>query len=60
MPRGGLGELAYGDRRTLTLHPDRRLADAIDAAAELAHTTPEALAVRVLADALTPRPTPSS
>lgn len=60
MPRGGLGELAYGDRRTLTLHPDRELAAALTDAAERARLPPEALAVRLLADALTPHPTPSS
>jgi hypothetical protein len=52
VPRGGLGDLAYGARRTLVLHPDRELADALAAAAERAELPPEALAVAVLRRAL--------
>jgi hypothetical protein len=49
VPRGGLGELGYsGARRQLRLLLDRDLAARLDAAAEQAEQTPEALALALL------------
>jgi len=54
VPRGGLQEITYGDRRRLILYLDRETSEALDALVAEVDRDPEAVALALLRRALLP------